>query len=183
VEELGVPYELTLLDTEKGEEAGKEFLEINPFGKVPALQDGDLKMYESAAICSYLAEKHERFIPLAKTHERALHDQWMYVAVTMIEPHTVRVFAADFFYKDEPEGPILREAALDALGDSLAVIEAHLQKNAYLTGSAFTVSDIMMTTALRPLAHTSVLASYPRITAYVAKNELRPAFLKAVVLQ
>lgn len=183
MEEIGAPYDLRLMDTEKGEETKKEFLDINPFGKVPALHDESLKLCESGAICTYLAEKYGKFIPPAKTQERAVHDQWMYVAVTMIEPHTVRVLAADFFYKDEPEGPILRKAALEALGDSLDVLETHLEKNTYLTGNGFTVADIMMTSCLRLLSYTDVLAKWPKISSYLSKNSERPAFVKAAALQ
>jgi glutathione S-transferase len=183
MEEMGIPYDLHFLDLEKGEEEAKEYLEINPFGKVPALTDGSLKLSESGAICSYLAEKYGQLIPPAKTPERAKHDQWMYVAVTMIEPHTVRVLAADFFYKDEPEGPVLRAAALESLKDSLGVLENHLSENTYLMGNDFTVSDIMMTASLRLLSHTDVLKEYPRICSYMNRNIERPAFLKAAELQ
>ncbi len=183
MEELGVPYELHFLDSDKGDETTREYLEINPFGKVPALQDGPLKMSESGAICTYLAEKFEKLIPSARTPERAIHDQWMYVAVTMVEPHSVRVLSADFFYEGEPEGPVLREAALDALVPTLEVLESHLGKNTYITGNEFAVADIMMTASLRLVSYTDILQKYPSICFYINRTTERPAFLKAIALQ
>jgi glutathione S-transferase len=59
LEELGVPYEFVLLNMmEKGEHLQPEFLAINPMGKVPAIVDGDFKLWESGAILLYLAQKH-----------------------------------------------------------------------------------------------------------------------------
>lgn len=182
MEELGAPYDLQYLDLET-EKTEKAYLEINPFGRVPSLQDGALKLFESGAICTYLADRYEKLIPAVKTHERAIHDQWMYVAVTMIEPHTARLFAADFFYKGEPEEPLFREAAIESLEGSLAVLENHFAKNKHLCGNEFTVSDILMTTSLRIASHTDLLSKYPRIAAYVKLNSERPAFQRAVVQQ
>src|SRR3954469_24799734 len=88
MEELEAPYQLKLMDVEKSEETAPEYLAINPFGRVPALEDGAFRLCESGAICTYLADKHGKLIPRAGTPERAKHDQWMYVAVTMVEPHT-----------------------------------------------------------------------------------------------
>ncbi|MBI3542414.1 MAG: glutathione S-transferase family protein [Deltaproteobacteria bacterium] len=183
LEELGAPYELHYLDLEKGEEESAQYLALNPFGKVPALEDGALRMFESGAICTYIADKHGKLIPKHGTPERARHDQWMFAAVTMVEAYTVRVFVADFFYKGEPEAPVLREAALESLVDSLKAVEGHLEKNAYLMGADFSVCDILMTHSLGPIAHTDILAKYPKITGYVNRNRERPAFLKAVAQQ
>ena len=184
MEELGVPYELHFLDGEKSEEVSKDYLEINPFGKVPSLRDGSLTLFESAAICNYLADKYGKLIPEARTPARALYDQWMYVSVTMVEPHTVRILSTDFFYeKDDPEAPILREAALENLEGTLPVIEAHLGKNAYLMGSEFSVADILMTSCLRLAAHSDLFKKYPKISSYIHRNSERRAFQAAFALQ
>src|SRR5947209_2974309 len=57
LEELGVPYQLARLDPKKGENQTPDYLAINPTGKVPALVDGEVKMFESAAIVAYLGDK------------------------------------------------------------------------------------------------------------------------------
>ncbi|MET0152909.1 MAG: glutathione S-transferase N-terminal domain-containing protein, partial [Candidatus Binatia bacterium] len=57
LEEIGEPYELVRLDLSKGEHKRPEYLKIHPHGAVPALVDGETAMFESAAICAYLADK------------------------------------------------------------------------------------------------------------------------------
>ena len=56
--EIGAPYELVLVDIDKGEHRTEAYRKIQPHGRVPALRDGDLVMYESAAILLYLADRH-----------------------------------------------------------------------------------------------------------------------------
>ncbi len=58
LEELGVPYALVRLDPAKGETRTAAHLARQPLGHVPALEDGDVRMFESAAICLWLAERH-----------------------------------------------------------------------------------------------------------------------------
>jgi len=53
LEEIGVPYEFVMLDMQAGAHLGPEYLEINPIGKVPAIVDGDFKLWESGAILLY----------------------------------------------------------------------------------------------------------------------------------
>src|SRR5262249_16435341 len=91
LEELGVPYERISLDAKGGETQKPEYLKLNPFGKVPTLQDGDFSMFESAAICQYLAERHNKFIPEKGTPEYYTCLQWCYFAVTNIEPNCARI--------------------------------------------------------------------------------------------
>src|SRR4051812_37480512 len=77
MEEIGAPYELRFVELEPSDQDWAAYLRINPFGKVPALQDGKHDVFESGAICTYLADKHGKLIPKAGTPERAQHDQWM----------------------------------------------------------------------------------------------------------
>ena len=57
LDECDADYEIVHIDLEKGEHKAPEFLEINPAGKLPALVDGDSRIFESAAICLYLGDK------------------------------------------------------------------------------------------------------------------------------
>ena len=58
MEEVGKPYERVLVDMAAGEQKGADYRAVNPMGKVPALQDGDVTMAEAAAICAYVAERN-----------------------------------------------------------------------------------------------------------------------------
>ena len=63
LEEAGLPYQPTPVDTRKGEQFKPDFLAVNPNGKVPAIVDGDVVVFDSNAILLYLAEKTGEFLP------------------------------------------------------------------------------------------------------------------------
>ncbi|MBS0494639.1 MAG: glutathione S-transferase N-terminal domain-containing protein, partial [Proteobacteria bacterium] len=79
LEELALPYRLSVLDLSAGEQKRPEFLAINPNGRIPAIVDhdaGDFAVFESGAILIYLAEKTGRLMPQdAKGRSRVL--QWL----------------------------------------------------------------------------------------------------------
>ncbi len=78
LEELNVPYEFVNLDMKAGEHLKPDFLAINPIGKVPAIVDGELKLWESGAILLYLAEKYGQVPPSLET--KAIFYQWVLFA-------------------------------------------------------------------------------------------------------
>lgn len=72
LEELGVPFELVLVDRDRNEHKGAEYLKLNPSGRIPVLVDGDLVLSETAAICLHLVDRHPQagFTPALGTPER-----------------------------------------------------------------------------------------------------------------
>ena len=87
LEELDVPYEIVLIDFERGEHKSVEYRKIHPHGQLPALEDGTLTMFESAAICAYLADKFpdKRMAPALGTIERGMYYQWMFYSMAALE--------------------------------------------------------------------------------------------------
>ena len=83
--ELGLPYELRRVDLSKREQKSAAYLSINPNGKIPALVDDDVTVFESGAILQHLAEKHGRFLP-ASPKARARVLSWLYWQVGGIGP-------------------------------------------------------------------------------------------------
>lgn len=79
LEEIGVAYEIARLSFQKGEHKAPEYLEIHPHGSVPALTDGDLKIYESSAILLHLADKYPdaKLAPPLGSDERGLYYRWL----------------------------------------------------------------------------------------------------------
>src|SRR4028119_1947768 len=84
LEELGEPYEFILLDMQSGEHQQPEFLAINPIGKVPAIVDGDFKLWESGAILVYLADKYGK-LPAALEAKSTII-QWILFANATLGP-------------------------------------------------------------------------------------------------
>ena len=162
LEELQVPYEFQLLDMSVGEHLQPDFLTINPFGKVPAIADGNFKLWESGAILLYLADKYEQVKTL---EERAIASQWVLFANATLGPG---LFGADTREKETPR----------LLGGLNKILESQL----YLTGDSFTVSDVAVGTILTyaiPMLKMSY-ADYPAIDAYVKRIGDRPAYKKAI---
>ncbi len=71
LEESGLPYELVPVDTRKGDQFKPEFLKVNPNGKVPAIDDDGVFVFDSNAILLYLAEKTGKFLPANTPNNRA----------------------------------------------------------------------------------------------------------------
>src|SRR5262245_40216038 len=86
LEEIAMPYDLTVVDIRNNEHKTPEFLKINPLGSIPVFVDGDLTVVESTAICLYLADKFylKKLAPPPSAPARARYYQWaMYGANTL----------------------------------------------------------------------------------------------------
>jgi len=88
LEEVGLPYEVVVVDTRKGEQHLPAFLAINPNAKTPALVDGEATVFDSTAILLYLAEKTGRFLPLDTPAARAEMLSWLMLVATGIGPYS-----------------------------------------------------------------------------------------------
>lgn len=120
-DELELETELVLLDMRRGDHKSDWYLKINPFGKVPAIQDGDVAVFESGAILLHLANKYGRLTP----DQLGTAAQWtLFANSTMCEA---------FFNSGG------NRSAMTGLLDTLDKI---LEGKPYLTGDAFTVSDV-----------------------------------------
>src|SRR6266436_4553345 len=82
LEESGLPYELVPVDTRKGDQFKPEFLAVNPNGKVPAIDDDGVKVFDSNAILLYLAEKTGKFLPANTPANRGELLSWLMVGDT-----------------------------------------------------------------------------------------------------
>ena len=182
LEELAAPYEIVWLDRATDENRKQPYLSINPFGKVPALEDEGFHLYESAAICAYLGDKFGRFIPGPGSRERALHDQLVSCALSNIEPHAARVFACDHFFARNETTATIRAAAAGELQRNLPVIEGHLARQAFLMGDDPCVADIMLCSILRLIAGSELMTPLASLEAYMARLQARPAFKRALAL-
>lgn len=80
LQDIGAPFELKFVDRDRGEHQSPEYLRLNPNGRIPVLVDGDLVLYEAAAICLYLADKfpQARLAPPPGTPQRSRLYQWMF---------------------------------------------------------------------------------------------------------
>ena len=172
LEEAGLAYRV---ETVPFADRGADHFARQPFGQVPFLADGDITLFESAAILLHLGERSPALMPRdPKARARVL--QWVFAASNSMEtaliPWLTMVFAKDPFEAPGPRGIV-------ALRDKrLAHLEPVLAAREWLAGD-FSVADILMTEVLRLLDGTDVLDGYPACAAYLARATARPAFQKA----
>src|SRR5580692_7717702 len=88
LEESGLPYELVPVDTRKGDQFKPEFLKVNPNGKVPAIDDDGVLVFDSNAILLYLAEKTGKFLPANTPANRGELFSWLMFVATGIGPYS-----------------------------------------------------------------------------------------------
>ena len=141
LEELGLPYEVKVLDLGKGEQKAPAFLAINPNGRIPAIVDrdnGDFAVFESGAILLYLAEKTGRLMPAdAKGRSRVV--QWLMFQMGGVGP---MMGQANVFTRYFPEQlPSVIERYRREGRRLLEVLDGHLATNEWLAGD-YSIADI-----------------------------------------
>jgi glutathione S-transferase len=182
LEELGVPYELVRLNREAGDSKRPEYLKINPNGAVPALVDGDLALFESAAICQYLADKfpEKRLAPAVGTPARGLYYQWIHYAMSGLEPPIVTIFLHTLMRPEAERIPALVPEARAQLKAALGVVEGALAGRPFILGADFSAADVMIGSTLGWARMMGIVgADLPNVTGYTERLGQRPAFQRA----
>jgi GSH-dependent disulfide-bond oxidoreductase len=181
LEEMGVPYTVKPLDVFGGGQFKEEFTKLNPNAKVPVIVDSEgpggkpYTVFESAAILLYLAEKTGKLLP-KDAGARCEAIQWMMVQMTQVGPMFGQYV---HFWRFAPKG---NEYALDRYRTQclriLDVLEKRLGQTAYLGGSEYSIADIATWPWLRNTGMffgKETEAKYPKVMAWVAKINERPA--------
>jgi glutathione S-transferase len=176
LEEIGVPYELVPIDTNKGDNDKPEFLAINPNGRIPALVDGDLTLFESMAINLYLARKYGKDLWPANEAGEAHTLQWSFWGMTEVEPFLITLLVQQVFTPEDQRRPDRVEEARQALVPRLGVLNNHLSGRPFLLGSKFTIADLNLSSVFSLAEVVKVeLAPYPNIKKWVETCFSRPA--------
>jgi glutathione S-transferase len=179
LEEVGVPYQKTTIDMMGGEQNGERYRAMCPTGKIPHLRDGDVSIFESGAILSYLAEKHadKGLAPAIAHPHRATYLQWMYFGASTLEQPAVETFVFGKARADQPGSPERFAAAKNDLVKPAAALEQAVAVKPFLLGE-FSAADIMVGLPLVWAHMAGALAPYPKVAAYFARLSQRPAFKK-----
>jgi glutathione S-transferase len=180
LEETGLPYRVHALDHTAGELDGDAYRRISPFRQVPVIDDDGFVVAESAAVVLYLAEKAGKLIP-ADVQGRTRVVQWCFAAVGTVEPTLVCIDVIDIFDTDRVAHKVkaeVRKLARRWLGD----VERRLEDREWIACADFTVADIMMAGVLRSIRKTDLMDPCPRIKAYYARCQDRPAWQRTLGL-
>ena len=172
--EAGVEFER--VDVDRTERDGA-FRKINPNGKFPAMQDGDLTLFESLAINLYIAKTYAfgSLYP-SSANEEACCLQWTLFAANEVEPHLI-VCLIERLMKPEGARDIAKAAAAEAACQpAFKVLEEILASRAYLLGDAFTIADLNLASCMEfgPMAQVD-MSAYPKVSDWLSRCLGRPA--------
>lgn len=174
-EEVGQPYDVRLVSFADMKEPAHSAL--NPFGQIPTYEEGGLALFESGAIILHIAEQRAGLLP-GDADARARAIMWMFAALNTVEPPIVERSFAVLLEKDE-DWYAARLPILDnRVRQRLDQLSNHLGDADWLNG-AFSAGDLLMVTVLRRLGSSGLLGDYPRLSAYIARAEARPAYQRA----
>jgi glutathione S-transferase len=171
LDECAADYEMVPIDFEKREHKSPAFLKVNPAGKLPALVDGDSKIFEGAAICLYLGDKFSdaNLAPKIGAPERGRYLSLMVYSTSQLEPAM-----GDAIMKVET-APQRGWTDLETAKD---VIEGELGAGPYLFGDWFTAADVMIGSMFIWKRMLGGTPERPKLVAYVDRLLARPTAMK-----
>ena len=185
LEEMGIPYELVSVNIKATQQP--EYQKLHPHGKVPILIDGEITMFESAAICTYLADKYldKGFAPKPSQPERSYYYQWLFYATSTLEP-PVEHFMFDVIpslpekiIPKKVRSAISKEEALQWFNKVAEPLRKSIADNNYLVANRFSAADIVIGGVLLWAKKLGMLSDSDSLTKYLNNLIERPAFLRA----
>jgi len=174
LEEAGLDYERVLVDLRNPDyQPDPDFIAASPMGKVPALDDGQAQLADSAAICLYVADRYAPGVlaPLPNDPARGRFLYWMFFAPGSMEPAMA-----------EKMGGWQPNRGAHGWGDfdtMIQVLESGLADGPWLLGDRFTAADIMVGSTAAFMQMFDILPASAAIEAYVARCLERPAYRRA----
>lgn len=145
LEEIGADYKLVLVDRNKNEQKSPAYLKLNPAGRIPVLVDGDLVLYEAAAICLHLADRHAaaELAPALGSNERAEFYKWLIYLTNTVHAELLLYFYPERLADDAAAAAQIKAHAESRTGDMLDLIETELAAGTgpFLLGAAYRAVD------------------------------------------
>jgi len=189
--ELGEPFELVLVDRMREQQKSPAFLRLNPNGLIPVLVDGDLVLYETAAICLHLCDTHPLagLAPAVGTHDRAHFYKWL-----MWLTNTVQATLLLYFYPwrwVEAGNAIgaeqVQRFAQQRATEQMAQLDAELARHGgpWFLGAAHSALDPFVFTVCRWTRHFDhgQARSLPHLGAYLQRMLERPAVQRTLAAE
>ncbi len=192
LEELGVPFELLLVDKAAGAQRSPAYLKLNPNGKIPVLEDGALVLYETAAIALHLADGHAdrhpqaALVPPLGTPARAQLYKWLMWCTNTLQAEMLLYFYPQR-WADTPDAQAALKAKAEArIAGMVDQLDAELARHGgpWLLGDAYSIVDpfvLMLCHWTRHMARPA--RSLPHLGPYLRRLLARPAVRRAYVTE
>jgi glutathione S-transferase len=190
LEELGQPFTLRLVDRSQNAHKAPDFLRLNPNGLLPALRQGDLVIYEVAAILLHLADTHPQagLLPDLGSAERAQAYKWLMWLTNTLQPTLIAYYYPERWVAEgNTEGVAQVKLQAEArAGAQLDLLEAEFQRHAgpWLLGQDYSVLDafaFMLCRWTRNFAHPA--RQRPALGAFLDRMAQRPALQRALATE
>jgi glutathione S-transferase len=182
-EELELPHQRVPIDFSPEYRASAEWRRLNPVGKVPAMTDGDLILFESGAMVEYILDRYGegRLRPRPGSAAHAHYLQWSWFAEATFARPLGEMVNHRRVFGDDSDARMLEEMR-DRARVCLTAIDDALSGHDHLVGREFTAADIMMgySIFLAHLVSAMDEGEFPNLTAYYARLRSRPAFVRAM---
>ena len=185
LEELELPYEINKMAFHPKDLKSDEHRERHPLGRVPVLDDGDIRIYESGALVEYVLERHKNggLKPAVDSSDYPNYLQWFHYCEGMVMPPITTIIVQTILLPPERQDETVLGQAQRLLPKSLVPVNEALEGKAYLIGD-FSAADVM-------LGHSCFMSNrlgcvteeMTNLKGYVQRITERPAFKIAIDMQ
>ena len=185
LEELGLPYEMNKMAFHPKDLKSDEHRARHPLGRVPVLDDGDVRLYESGAIVEYVLERHKNggLKPAVSAAEYPAYLQWFHYCEGMVMPPVNTIVVHTMLLPPERRDETALGQAQRLLGKALQPVDEALQGSDYLIGD-FSAADIMLGHACYMSNRLGCVGDeMAALKGYVQRIEARPAFKTAIEMR
>ncbi len=181
LEETGIEYEHISIDFHGHEVHSAQYLAINPNGKVPAMKDGELILFESMAINMYIAKKYGGPLFPDSDTDAARANMWSFWVMSEVEHSLLTVLLHKRVLPQEARDNSKVEHNLHLLRQPFGVLNQALQDNPYLLGNQFTVADLNVASVFSWCRPARInLHDWPNLRDWLEKCVKRPACRRAI---
>jgi glutathione S-transferase len=146
LQESGAAHQLKLVDRKVNAHKESAYLSINPAGRIPAFEDGDLVMYEAAAVCLHLCDLHPEMnmAPDAGSKDRGIFYKWLMFLTNSIQPDVLQYYYTDRYTTDPAGIDGVKQSAKDRVQNWFDIIENTMGDGPYLLGASPSAVDVYL---------------------------------------
>ena len=178
LEEAGLPYERVYIKIrDPASTSNPAFRAASPMGKVPAIEDGTVRLWDSGAICAYVADQYpaSRLAPPIGDPQRGDYLKWLMFTNSVIEPAM-----AEKYLNVTPNPSQNGWGSFDQM---LTTLRAGLERGPWILGERFSAADVMLGTSCHFMRLFKAVTDEPLLFAYVDRCSARPAFQRALTFE
>jgi glutathione S-transferase len=184
LEQLGQPYDLKMVDVYSGAPPDW-YRKLNPYGRVPTLVDGDFVLFEAAAICMHLCDRHPEagLAPEPGTAERGWFYQWLLFLASAVHPASKQINYPHRCSAEEAHRAAVLDAGAKICAEMYGRLDRALDPGPYLLGDRFSAADLYLATLASWRADLEdktarSFGAFPRLEDHLARMTVETGFGK-----